>query len=74
MRLCLISALCLLLAGCTAFRYSKPGGTTEMVRADMDACVKEIERTRPPVVLSGGMITREEIDACLATNGWTRER
>lgn len=64
----------LVLAGCVAYRYSKPGGTTEMVNADLDACKTEIQRSKPPIDLSGGVISRQEIDACLATKGWTRER
>lgn len=70
--LCLI--LCFSLMGCVAFRYSKPGGTTEMVNADMNACIKDIERTKPRLDLSGGGVTRDAIDACLAQKGWTRDR
>ena len=69
-----VSIFWLLFTGCAMQQYSKPGGTDDMMKADMNTCIKEIEKTKPPFEMSGGMISLAEMDTCLAQKGWTRER
>lgn len=60
----------LILTACT-HQYSKPGATDANLKVDMNTCIRELEQTKPPFELSGGMITPSEMDTCLANKALT---
>ena len=66
------AALVVLLSGCTAFYWSKPGSTPEQFTTDNQECMKEAAPT--PATVGYGVMIQDVYRGCLKQRGYVRSK